>query len=286
MTGFGGASGSAGPFRISIEIRSVNHRFFNPNVKVPSILSSFEGDLRERMRQRIARGHVTLNIQVERDKDTTAAIDDERFAAYLEHLRRLSRKHQIGDISASDVLRLPGVVASTTEEEGTPTRDELLAILDTAINAFDAMRTAEGKRMAEYLAARLTVFTQALERVEVRAPNRLKEQHLRLKQSVAELTRGLGIDEQRLAQEIALLADKMDIAEEIGRLRSHIGAFESTLTGSASEPVGKRLGFILQEMLREVNTIGSKGADAEILRDVVLMKEELERVREQAENVE
>jgi uncharacterized protein (TIGR00255 family) len=162
----------------------------------------------------------------------------------------------------------------------------VLELLDQAIAGLDTMRVEEGARMVDFLVQRLAVFDEALQRVAARAPLRLREQQARLHESVQQLLGGVAPDEQRIAQEIAVMADRMDIAEEIGRLRSHVVSFRATLSGESGEPIGKRLGFILQEMLREVNTIGSKGADVGILRDVVLMKEELEKVREQAENIE
>jgi len=125
-----------------------------------------------------------------------------------------------------------------------------------------------------------------LARAEKRAPVRLKEQHDRVKRTVGELVGGAGVDPQRIAQEIAILADKLDIAEELDRFRSHLAAFRDTTRSKSTDPVGKRLGFILQEMVREANTIGSKANDAPILDDVIAIKEELERIREQVENLE
>jgi uncharacterized protein (TIGR00255 family) len=130
------------------------------------------------------------------------------------------------------------------------------------------------------------VIESRLAKTEKRAPVRLKEQHERIKRTVGELVGGAGVDPQRIAQEIAILADKLDIAEELDRFRSHLSAFRDTTRSKTSDPVGKRLGFILQEMVREANTIGSKANDAPILEDVIAIKEELERIREQVENLE
>jgi uncharacterized protein (TIGR00255 family) len=148
------------------------------------------------------------------------------------------------------------------------------------------MRKAEGSQLSGFLLDRLDVIESRLAKTEKRAPARLKEQHDRIKRTVGELIGGAGADPQRIAQEIAILADKLDVAEELDRFRSHLSAFRDTTKAKTSDPVGKRLGFLLQEMVREANTLGSKANDAPILDDVIAIKEELERIREQVENLE
>jgi uncharacterized protein (TIGR00255 family) len=148
------------------------------------------------------------------------------------------------------------------------------------------MRAAEGARLVTYLDERLEVIEGALSRIAERAPQRVVEQRDRLRNAVRELAEGVSVDETRLAQEIALLADRLDVQEELSRFRAHIAAFRAALKAAQPDGVGKRLGFLLQEMLREANTTGSKGNDAAIVADVLLMKEELERIREQVENLE
>ena len=286
MTGFGSADGAVGGARISVEIRSVNHRFFNPSVKLPSELSKWEADVRDAMRRGITRGHVTLSARVERTKLEDARIDEARFGAYIEQIRRLQERFGLsGDVDAADVLRLPNVIASRDEEtEGTAA--ELVAIVDRAVAALDQMRAAEGARLARYLDERLSIIEQAVERIGERAPTRLVEQRDRLRAAITELANGVALDDQRLAQEVAILADKLDVAEEISRFHSHFVAFRATIASPSPEGVGKRLGFLLQELLREANTTGSKANDASMLQNVILIKEELERIREQVENLE
>src|SRR5436309_909277 len=150
----------------------------------------------------------------------------------------------------------------------------------------DAMRVAEGARLGAYIDERLQLIAESVERIAERAPSRLIEQRDRLRLAVQELAGGIALDEQRLAQEIALLADRLDVSEEIARFRSHLEAFRATLRSAPTDGVGKRLGFLLQELLREANTTGSKGNDSVILQDVLAIKEELERIREQVENLE
>ena len=285
MTGFGAADGEVGGTRVSVEIRSVNHRFFNPSIKLPSELAKWEGDVREALRRGISRGHVTLTARVERQQADVAAIDEERFAAYLDQARRLHEKYQLGPVDPAALLRLPNVIATSDGEmPGTPA--ELTAIVERAVAALDSMRSAEGARLESYLRERLSMIEQAVARIAERAPARIVEQRDRLRTAIQELAGGIAVDEHRLAQDIAVLADRLDVAEEVSRFHSHLAAFRATLASPPADGVGKRLGFLLQELLREANTTGSKGNDATILQDVILIKEELERIREQVENLE
>jgi uncharacterized protein (TIGR00255 family) len=286
MTGFGSAEGAVGEARVSIEIRSVNHRFFNPSVKLPSELSKWEADVRDALRRGITRGHVTLAARVERTEQEEARIDEDRFGAYVEQIRRLQERFGLpGDVDAASVLRLPNVIAAR-EDDDEGTAAELVAIVDRAVAALDQMRAAEGARLARYLEERLTIIEQAVARIDERAPTRLVEQRDRLRAAIAELANGVALDDQRLAQEVAVLADRLDVAEEISRFHSHFAAFRATIASPSPEGVGKRLGFLLQELLREANTTGSKANDASMLQNVIVIKEELERIREQVENLE
>jgi uncharacterized protein (TIGR00255 family) len=274
--------------RVSVEVRSVNHRFFSPSIKLPSALNRWEGDVREALRRKVARGHVTLGARFEREASEESPIDEARFAAYVSQLRGLQERYELDRaLDVGTLLRLPDVFAATAREElPAESGTELVAIVDRAVDALLAMRTDEGARLATYLEERLRVIEAALDRIAERAPERVTEQRDRLRQAVRELTEGLAVDEHRLAQEIALLADRLDVAEELSRFRGHITAFRAAIGAPQPDGVGKRLGFLLQEMLREANTTGSKGNDSAIVADVLLVKEELERIREQVENLE
>jgi uncharacterized protein (TIGR00255 family) len=287
MTGFGSAEGPVGSVRVSVEVRTVNHRFFSPSLKLPSVFGRWESEVREVMRTRIARGHVTLSARMERAEEGGAGVDEARFAEVVTQLRRLRDQYQLdGPVDLAAVLRMPDVITTQRDEEGTGTVAEMVVVVNAALDQLDAARLDEGRRLAEVLEQRLEAIMGALDRIRTRAPERLLAQRDRLRAAVRELTDGVAVDEQRLAQEVALLADRMDIAEEQDRFRSHITAFRQTLGTPGGEPVGKRLGFLLQEMLREANTTGSKAADSIILQDVIGIKEELERIREQVENLE
>jgi uncharacterized protein (TIGR00255 family) len=286
MTGFGSAEGEVGGARVSVEVRSVNHRFFNPSVKLPTELTKWESEVREALRKGITRGHVTLTARVDRHPLQGAKIDEARFGAYVEQLRALQQRFGLSDqLEVGAVLRLPDVVSSEDDErEGSAA--EVVAVVERAVAALDAMRAAEGARLSTYLAERIAVIEEAVGRISERAPMRLVEQRDRMRSTIQELADGVAMDEQRLAQEIAILADRLDVGEEISRFHSHFAAFRTTLDAPPPDGVGKRLGFLLQELLREANTTGSKANDAAVLQDVIVIKEELERVREQVENLE
>jgi len=285
MTGFGSAEGAVGEALVAVEVRSVNHRFFNPSVKLPSEFARWEVEVREVLRRAVARGHVTLTARIAREGGE-GRIDETRFAAYVRQLRDLQQRYGLDStLDVGTILRLPSVLSLPAEaESGSPA--ELLGIVTRAVEALDAMRVAEGARLRAYLEERLQLVANAVERIAARAPARLVEQRDRLREAVRELAGGNDLDEQRLSQEIAVLADRLDVGEEISRFRSHLEAFRSALRTANGEGVGKRLGFLLQELLREANTTGSKANDASILQDVLGIKEELERIREQVENLE
>ena len=287
MTGFGAAEGRVRDFRVGVEIRSVNHRFFNPSIKLPGAFSRWEAEVREVLRQRIARGHVSLTARIGRDAEGRALVDEARFAGYVEQLRSLQERFALdGHLDVATILRMPDIFVAGEPMPEVESPAELLAIIGEAVTALTTMREDEGGRLAADLRSRVAVIEAAVSRIAERAPERVVEQRDRLRTAVRELAEGLAVDEQRIAQEIALLADRLDVSEEMARFASHLTAFRAALDDREGEPVGKRLGFLLQELLRETNTTGSKANDVAILRDVVLIKEELERIREQVENLE
>jgi uncharacterized protein (TIGR00255 family) len=287
MTGFGSAEGKVGNARVSVELRTVNHRFFNPSIKLPALFARWEGDVRELLRQRISRGHVALTARIDRDASRTGGIDEDRFAQYVGVLRALQERHGLGSsLDAATILSLPDVVNTSADIQEEGTADELLAIVERALEALRGMRRAEGERLVAMLAERIGLIDQSVARIAARAPVRLTEHAARMKKSVRDLASGVNVDPQRLAAEVAILADRLDISEEIERFKAHIGAFRQIVADENIDPVGKRLGFLLQEMVREANTTGSKASDAAILSEVVTIKEELERIREQVENIE
>ena len=285
MTGFGSATGTVGRVHVDVEVRTVNHRFFNPAVKLPAAFAAWEGDVREVLRSRIARGHVSLMARIRRES-TTTGIDETKLAASIAQLRALKDRFGLdGDVDLATVLRMPDVfVGGTSDEEIGGSAAELVQLVETATDALGAMRVAEGARLVSYLGERIDLVQAAVARIAKRAPQRIVEQRDRLREAVRVLADGVALDPQRVAQEVAVLADRLDVSEELDRFGAHVAAFRAALGGDGE--VGKRLGFLTQELLREANTTGSKANDASIMHDVVLIKEELERIREQVDNLE
>jgi uncharacterized protein (TIGR00255 family) len=287
MTGFGSAEAVVGTSRVSVELRSVNHRFFSPSIKTPSALARMEGDIRELLRQRITRGHVTATLRIGTDSESGPRIDPARIAAYAAQLQAVSQSLALtGPIGLDVLLRLPQVVTSDEGPSAPDEPDAILAVVRQAIDELDHMRAAEGTKLNAIILDRLNAIESAMTRVAARAPSRVVEQRDRLRKAVAALMDGALPDEARIAQEIALLADRLDVAEEIARFSTHISAFRATLQAPPADGVGKRLGFLLQELLREANTTGSKANDSVIVAEVLSIKEDLERIREQVENLE
>lgn len=287
MTGYGATEGALGEGRLAIEVRTVNHRHLNTQFRLPHGLQPFETELRNRLRQRLDRGHAVVSARwtEEPPRGGAIALNLERAQAVIDAVTRLKEAVALpGEIDLAFVARQPEVL--TPAEEGDPTIDqtELLGLLDRAVDDVIASRTQEGDALARELQHRLDNIESHLAAVEGRAPERLTRERDRLREAVRQLLDGRAVDEDRLGQEIALIADKLDITEEIVRLRTHVGAFRQAL--AAEGAVGRRLGFLGQEMLREVNTIGSKANDADLAHLVIAMKGELEKIREQAENVE
>ncbi|MDQ6828762.1 MAG: YicC family protein [Gemmatimonadota bacterium] len=287
MTGFGAATGRVGTGQVTVELRTVNHRFFNPHLKLPTALSRWEGEIREALRREIARGHVTMSVRIERAAENPVTVDESRFARYVDQLRELQQRHALdASLDVGTILRLPDVISGAAADEIGGTVEEMVLVVRDALAALTAMREAEGGRLAGFLIERVGAIEGAVAQIATRTPDRLVAERDRLRKSVRELAEGVDVDAGRLAQEVALLADRLDVCEELERFRSHIAAFRATLEKRNTDAVGKRLGFLLQEMLREANTTGSKARDAAIQQQVVIVKEELERMAEQVENLE
>jgi uncharacterized protein (TIGR00255 family) len=288
MTGFGVADGPVAGGRLQVEIRTVNHRHFNVQLRLPVALQPLEETLRQHLRTRLERGHVSLSGRWLEDppRPDAVTVDVERARAVMAALEQLRAALDLpGAIDLQFVGRQPAVLRfDPVGEEPQVDADAVLAVVDEALAGVLAMREREGAVLARDLALRLDLIRQGLDRVRARAPARLAAEHERLRAAVQELLGGREPDPQRLAQEIALLADRLDVTEETVRLGAHLEAAVSAL-GTEPAP-GRRLGFLGQEILREINTIGSKANDAAIAQMVIDMKQELERLREQLENLE
>jgi uncharacterized protein (TIGR00255 family) len=287
MTGFGTADGEVAGGRLRFEIRSVNHRHLSVQLKVPGDLADAESALRERLRVHFERGHVTVSgrwVEPPPQEDVVA-VDAERARALVAALRGLGRELGVpGELDLAAVARLPDVIR-VARSETAPETSGLLAVLDRAAEACVATREKEGAALCADLGRRLETLASLAQRVAAAAPARLVRERDRLAASVKELAGGVALDPDRLAKEIAILADRLDITEELVRFETHLEAMRAALAGREAA-VGRRLGFLLQETGREVNTMGSKANDAGIAEAVIVMKTELEKLREQVENLE
>lgn len=290
MTGFGESERDTVAGRLRVEIKTVNHRYFSAQFRLPPALDRYEAQIREWIREWIPRGHVTASIRIE-SRDAPAGepslrLNEGRARQYLNVLRQLKELLDLpGEPDLALLSRYGDLIERADEETVAVDPEDVRAAVEAAARAVVEMREREGAALEADLEARLAAIEAALASIAERAPARLVAERDRLRRSIAELLDGRPVDEDRIAQEIAHMADRWDISEEIVRLRSHIEAFRSHLAISDG-PVGKRLGFLAQEMHRECNTIGSKSNDAAIDLQVVAIKNEIERLREQIENVE
>lgn len=293
MTGYGEAEGQTASGRLRVELRSVNHRYLNVNSRTPAALARLEPEIREELRGFFARGHLNCTVQFERDGDPAAAVgyrvDTDRVAGYLAMFETIRRDFDVeGRPDLALLARFGDIFVRDDPEAGpadVPAAD-VRAVVAAAASQTVRMREDEGRRLARDLEGRLEAVEGALREIEVLAPERLASERDRLTRAVSELLDGRTVDEARVAQEIAILAERWDINEELVRFASHIELFRDLLAAEDAEAVGKRLGFLVQEMHREANTIGSKANSAAISHLVVAIKDEVERLREQVENVE
>ena len=288
MTGFGAAEGPVAGGRLRVEIRTVNHRHFNLSPKLPTDLSAFEPELRDRLRKEFDRGHVAVQLRWSEYPHRAAGgigVDLERARLVAARLRELQSALGLGgEITVDLVARQPEVLTTSGEGDLEVAWSEVEPVVGQAAADCRAMRAREGEAIASELRHRTVALDELVERIATRAPERLVRERDRLRAAVGQLLDGRQVDESRLAQEIAFQADRLDITEELMRFRTHTVAVREALQGE--RPAGKQLGFLAQELGREVNTIGSKANDADITQHVIAMKGELEKFREQLENLE
>ncbi|HEY7481015.1 MAG TPA: YicC/YloC family endoribonuclease [Gemmatimonadales bacterium] len=287
MTGFGAAEGAVAGGWIRLEIRTVNHRHFNLAAKLPGELAVLEGELRERLRREFDRGHVAVQGRWTEHPARTLGftVDLERARLVTERLRDLQGALGLsGEVTLELVARQPEVVSLSGNDAPEVSWGELEPVVARAAAECRTMRAREGEALAAELRHRLDLLELAGQRVAARAPERLTRERDRLRAAVAELLDGRPVDDARLAQELAFQADRLDITEELVRFRAHLAAARAAL--ASDRPAGKQLGFLAQELGREVNTMGAKANDAEIAHEIIAMKGELEKFREQLENLE
>ncbi|MBW9156347.1 YicC family protein [Clostridium sp. FP2] len=288
MTGFGRGNCEKDGKNFTIEIKSVNHRYFETNIRMPRALISFEDKIRKIIGEKVKRGKLDVFVtQGNYDKDDAFANLNEKLAeSYMECFRVLKEKYNLeGDISVSQIARLPEVITLKQKEEDiSEIFDAIEQSLNEALEALLFMREREGEKLLEDVITKCDFISGLVQKVKERSPFVFNEYKVKLTQRLNALSKEVEFDENRVAMEVAIFADKAGIDEEIVRLNSHIQQMRETLI--LDEPIGRKLDFIIQEMNRETNTIASKANDLEILNTVINMKSEIEKIREQIQNIE
>ena len=289
MTGYGTAAIASNAVRGAVSVRAVNHRFLDTSVHLPRRLQGLEGDVKRSVQERLGRGRVEVSVQatVTDEAETPVVAARPIVGGVVAALRAIQREHGLaGEVTVSDVARFPGAleVLDAPAEVSEQCRVEILATLERALEGVVAMRASEGASLGAELSAAFGRIDAAAGRVEGLTDEGKAARREALVEKVRGLCADMGLEETRLYQEIARLVERHDIAEEVQRLRSHVTQARAALAGDAA--CGKRLDFLAQEMAREVNTVGSKAATAAVVHVVVALKEEIERVREQVQNVE
>lgn len=288
MTGFGRGSIEQDGRSFTIEMKSVNHRYCDLNIKMPKIFMPLEDRMRKAIFEKISRGKVDVFItQNNREKIGVKANLDESLAdSYVECLRKIKDKYDIKEgLSISLIARFPDVITLKQEEEDIENIWKVLSIpLEEAIRLLVEMREKEGLKLKSDVLLKCDYIKQLLDKIEKRSPFVAVEYKEKLNERLKELLQGYEIDENRIAMEVAIFGDKSCIDEEIVRLNSHLIQLRETF--NLDEPIGRKLDFILQEMNRETNTIGSKANDLEITNSVLNIKNEIEKIREQIQNIE
>ena len=291
MTGYGEAVHDMAAGRLRAEIRTVNHRFFNVRLKTPPGCERHRPRIERWLKARLPRGHVSYSLTLDPGKgaEPELLVDAERARAWARSLEALAGELGLERRVGLDLLiRLKGVVRGSehARADAVVEEDDLRQVTEEAARAVVDMRRAEGERLQADLLLVLAAMREELGAVEERAPVRLTEERDRLNAAIQQLLGDIPADPERIAREIAHLAERWDINEEIVRLRSHMRLFEETLGRPDGAPAGKQLGFIMQEMHREATTIGAKANDARMAERVLSLKGGVERIREQLENVQ
>ena len=288
MTGFGRCEVSNEDYKISVEMKSVNHRYLDLGIKMPKKFNAFEADIRNLLKSGIQRGKVDIYVTCETFSDKAVSLNYNEALAreYMDIFARMSEQFSIeNDVKVSALSRYPEVIVTGQSEED---EEELWSLLKEALTGalekFVAQRTKEGEHLCRDLVGKLDAMLDWVAAIELRSPQILKEYRAKVEDKVKELLEGSGIDENRIAAEVTLFADKICVDEETVRLTSHIRTMKDALLKGGA--VGRKLDFIAQEMNREANTILSKANDLEVSNHAINLKTEIEKVREQIQNIE
>ena len=288
MTGYGRARQTLHGRDITVEVRSVNNRYLDCTVKVPRTYIFAEDSVKSRVQKAVSRGKVDVFITIDATAadETVVAVNEPLARGYYEALTKIRDMFSLeGELTAAVLAKFPDVLTVTKAEEDLESvAGDICAVLDEALEAYNAMRAVEGVKLCEDIAGRVTTIETVVGKVEERSPQTVAAYREKLTARMQEVLQSATIDESRILTEAAIFADKIAVDEETVRLRSHIAQLRAML--KSDQPVGRKLDFLIQEVNRECNTIGSKCNDLTIAQDVVNMKAEVEKIREQVQNIE
>lgn len=288
MTGYGRCEETVGGRRITVELKSVNHKYFEFSPRVTRGYGFLEDKLKSYVQSRVARGKIDLFLSIEtlEDADVVVSVNHSLAAGYIAALREITERYKLPDtVTVNSLSRYSDIFSvHKAPEDEEAIWAAVQPVAEKAVDAFIAMRETEGSRLYEDVMARAAVILELVGKIEVRSPETVKAYRERLEMKLREVLSDTAIDEQRILTEAAIFADKVAVAEETVRLRSHFEQLKSLL--GAEEPSGRKMDFLVQEMNRETNTIGSKASDSQIAYMVVDIKAEIEKIREQIQNIE
>lgn len=287
MTGYGRANLSKDLREYQIEIKSVNHRYLDVSVKMPRQLSYLEEIIKREIASKAKRGKIDVFITFENNslEGKEIKINTELAKAYIDELKKLAQKENIlADVQVTDIAKYPDVLNIQNNQDDETIKKEVLETVKVATDNLVQMRQIEGQKIAEDLLLRLDKIQLKVNEISELSTGLIEEYVVKLEERIKQILKDQEIDKSRLAQEVVIYADKCSIQEEVIRLNSHISQFKTLLT--SNEAIGKKLDFIIQEMNRETNTIGSKANNLEITNDVIDLKTEIENIREQVQNIE
>lgn len=287
MTGYGRAKLSKDDREYQIEIKSVNHKYLDISVRIPKQLSYLEETIKKEIAKKVKRGKIDVFVTFENNslEGKEIKINTELAKAYIDELKKLAEKENIlSDIQVTEISKYPDVLNIQSSQDDEKITEEVLETVTIATDNLVQMRETEGNKISEDLLKRLNIINKKVEEIAKLSTGLIEEYVVKLENRIKEILKNQEIDESRLAQEVVIYADKCSIEEEVTRLKSHISQFKELI--NSDDAVGKKLDFIIQEMNRETNTIGSKANNLEITNGVIDIKTEIENIREQVQNIE
>lgn len=287
MTGYGKQNLSVEGREYQIEIKSVNHRYLDINVKIPKAISYLEETIKKEISNKIKRGKIDVFVSFENNSEEGRKIEINKQLAklYIEQLKELAQEEKIeSNIEVMDIAKIPDVLTIKVDEENSKIKDEIKQVTQGAVTRILEMKNIEGEKISQDLLQRIRNIQSKIVEISAKSTGLIEEYVVKLEERIKELLKTEEIDKTRIAQEVVIYADKCSVQEEVTRLKSHIGQFRNLI--NTDQAVGKKLDFLIQEMNRETNTIGSKANNLEITNNVIDIKTELENIREQIQNIE